>query len=74
VARLADEGFRAVMLRFHHDDPRADLAGLARLRDKLDGIKLAGGEDEHGLARFRELLERGCFDVLQPDAIKSATA
>jgi L-alanine-DL-glutamate epimerase-like enolase superfamily enzyme len=138
VARLADEGFRAVKLRFHHDDPaddlavaravrervgdrvqlmvdanqaaadpghgghrvwdfrtalrvgreltelgvtwleeplpRHDLAGLARLRDRLDGIRLAGGEDEHGLARFAELLERGCFDVLQPDAIKSATA
>lgn len=138
VAGLADEGYRAVKLRFHHDDPRDDLAvaravrervgdrvelmvdanqaaadpghgghrswdfrtalrvgreleqlgatwleeplprhdlaGLARLRDRLEGIKLAGGEDNHGLAEFRELLDRGCFDVLQPDAVKSAPA
>ena len=54
--------------------PRHDLAGLARLRDRLETVKLAGGEDNHGLHEFRMLLERGCFDVLQPDAIKSETA
>jgi D-galactarolactone cycloisomerase len=128
VARLADAGYTAVKLRFHHPDPRKatgsrvelmidanqasadpgvgghdvwdfktalqvarelealevvwleeplpryDLAGLARLRDRLDSIKLAGGEDSHGLAEFRLLLERGCFDILQPDAVKSETA
>ncbi len=138
VARLADEGYTAVKLRFHHDDPRDDLAvaeavrakvgdavelmvdanqagadpgvaghrvwdfrtalrvaraledlgatwleeplprydyaGLARLRDRLDTLKLAGGEDNHGLHEFQQLLERGCFDVLQPDAVKSETA
>src|SRR5690242_16281368 len=138
VARLADDGYTAVKLRFHHDDPRDDLAvaeavrakvgdrvelmvdanqagadpgaaghrtwdfrtalqvarelerldvtwleeplprydytGLARLRDRLDTIKLAGGEDNHGLHEFQQLLERGCFDILQPDAIKSETA
>ncbi|NLU74388.1 mandelate racemase/muconate lactonizing enzyme family protein [Streptomyces sp. HNM0575] len=138
VAALADAGFTAVKLRFHHDDPREDLAvaeavrekagdrielmadanqagadpgtgghrvwdfrtalgvarelerlgfhwleeplprhdldGLSRLRDRLETIKLAGGEDNHGLHEFRLLLERGCFDVLQPDAVKSETA
>jgi D-galactarolactone cycloisomerase len=139
VAQLVvDEGFTAVKLRFHHDDPREDLAvaeavrnkvgdaveimvdanqagadpgnaghrvwdfrtalavarelerlgavwleeplprhdygGLARLRERLDTLKLAGGEDNHGLHEFKLLLEKGCFDVLQPDAVKSETA
>jgi D-galactarolactone cycloisomerase len=138
VAKLAEEGFTAVKLRFHHDDPRDDLAvaeavrdevgdrielmvdanqagadpglgghrswdfrtalgvarelerldvswleeplprhdqaGLARLRDRLTTLRLAGGEDNHGLHEFRLLLEQGCFDVLQPDALKSETA
>jgi len=138
VAGLAADGFTAVKLRFHHDDPREDLAvaesvrdkvgdavelmvdanqagadpgigghrvwdfqtalwvardlerlgvtwleeplprhdysGLARLRDRLTTLRLAGGEDNHGLHEFRLLLERGCFDVLQPDALKSETA
>lgn len=138
VAKLAGEGFTAVKLRFHHDDPRDDLAvaeavrdevgdrvevmvdanqagadpgigghsrwdfrtalgvarelerlgiswleeplprhdyvGLARLRDRLSTLQLAGGEDNHGLHEFRLLLEQGCFDVLQPDALKSETA
>jgi D-galactarolactone cycloisomerase len=138
VARLAEEGYTAVKLRFHHDDPRDDVAvaeavrdkvgdavelmvdanqaaadpgnsghpvwdfrtalavarelerlgavwleeplprndltGLARLRDRLETLKLAGGEDNHGLHEFKLLLERGCFDVLQPDAVKSETA
>jgi L-alanine-DL-glutamate epimerase-like enolase superfamily enzyme len=54
--------------------PRHDLDGLARLRGRLETLKLAGGEDSHGLAEFRLLLERGCFDILQPDAVKSETA
>jgi D-galactarolactone cycloisomerase len=132
---LAHQGFRAVKLRFHHDDPRDDLRvvervraelgdridvivdanqagvepgheghvtwgfrralevareleasgalwleeplprhdydGLARLRGKLTRMKLAGGEDNHGLHEFRLLLERGCYDILQPDALLS---
>jgi D-galactarolactone cycloisomerase len=138
VAKLAGDGFTAVKLRFHHDDPRDDLvvaqavrdqvgdtvelmvdanqagadpgvgghrswnfqtalwvarelerlkvswleeplprhdyAGLARLRDRLTTLRLAGGEDNHGLHEFRLLLDRGCLDVLQPDALKSETA
>ncbi len=54
--------------------PRHDYRGLARLRGKLDTIKLAGGEDNHGLHEFKDLLDRECFDILQPDAMKSVTA
>ncbi len=51
--------------------PRYDYEGLARLRDRLDRIKIAGGEDNHGLHEFRLLIDRGCFDILQPDALLS---
>ena len=135
VHRLASEGYRAVKLRFHHDDVRDDLKvveairkavgdrieimidanqagiepglsahriwgfqrtlavareleqlgvnwleepltrydydGLARLRDRLDRIRIAGGEDNHGLHEFKQLIDRGCFDILQPDALLS---
>jgi L-alanine-DL-glutamate epimerase-like enolase superfamily enzyme len=54
--------------------PRHDLRGLTRLRDRLTTLKLAGGEDSHGLDQFRLLLDHGCFDILQPDAVKSETA
>ncbi len=51
--------------------PRHDYDGLARLRDKLDTLKLAGGEDNHGLHEFKLLIDRGCYDILQPDALLS---
>jgi D-galactarolactone cycloisomerase len=51
--------------------PRHDYAGLRRLRDKLDTLKLAGGEDNHGIHEFRLLIEHGCYDILQPDALLS---
>lgn len=133
--RMLAEGYRAMKLRFHHDDPRQDLKvveairaklgtaiaimvdanqagiepghgghrrwgfrralevarelqrlgvvwleepldrydydGLARLRDRLDTLKIAGGEDNHGLHEFKLLIDRGCFDILQPDALLS---
>jgi D-galactarolactone cycloisomerase len=133
--RIVGEGFRAVKLRFHHDDPRDDLevvrairgsigdrlhilvdanqagvepgltghrtwgyqtayaiareledlgvlwleeplprhdyAGLARLRSNLNRMMLAGGEDNHGLHEFKLLLDRECYDILQPDALLS---
>jgi L-alanine-DL-glutamate epimerase-like enolase superfamily enzyme len=133
--RIAAEGFRAVKLRFHSDDPRDDIrvveairrelgdtlailvdanqagvlpglaghrqwtpriatevalelerlavtwleeplprhdyAGLRRLRDRLGTMQLAGGENNHGLHEFHLLIERGCYDVLQPDAVLS---
>ena len=135
LEQLADEGFRAVKLRFHRPEPRDDLAvveavrnalgdrlelmvdanqagvlpgvggherwdfqraldvalelerlevlwleeplsrhdyeGLSRLRQRLDTLALAGGECNHGLHEFRLLVENGCYDVLQPDAVIS---
>lgn len=133
--RILDEGFKAVKLRFHSDDPRDDLitvervrgefgdrlailvdanqagpapgwgghtqwsfhtalevakelerlgvvwleeplprhdyAGLRRLRDRLDTLLLAGGENNHGVNEFKLLVDGGCYDVLQPDAVLS---
>jgi D-galactarolactone cycloisomerase len=51
--------------------PRHDYDGLARLRDRLGTLRISGGEDNHGLHEFRLLLERGCYDVLSPDALLS---
>jgi L-alanine-DL-glutamate epimerase-like enolase superfamily enzyme len=51
--------------------PRHDYDDLARLRDRLERLRIAGGEDNHGLHEFRLLLERGCYDVLTPDALLS---
>ncbi len=133
--RILDEGFKAVKLRFHHEDARDDVAvveairrelgdrlailvdanqagvlpglgghrqwdfhqalevalelerlgvtwleeplprhdydGLRRLRDRLGTLYLAGGENNHGLHEFKLLADRGCYDVLQPDAVLS---
>src|SRR5262245_5554908 len=51
---------------FEEPLPEAHYAGYERLRDKLE-IALAGGEvlDSRGAAR--DLLDRGCFDIIQPD-------
>jgi D-galactarolactone cycloisomerase len=43
-----------------------DLQGYAELRQKLP-MPIAGGENEHTLYGFRELLGAGCVDVAQPD-------
>jgi D-galactarolactone cycloisomerase len=50
---------------------RHDYDGLARLRDRLCTLKIAGGEDNHGLHEFKLLLDRGCYDILQPDVLLS---
>ena len=44
---------------------------LARLRQKTD-IPLAGGEFNNGIHHFREFVERGSLDVLQPDVLLSS--
>jgi L-alanine-DL-glutamate epimerase-like enolase superfamily enzyme len=51
--------------------PRHDYDGLAWLHNHLDGLRIAGGEDNHGLHEFKLLLDRDCYDVLQPDALLS---
>jgi L-alanine-DL-glutamate epimerase-like enolase superfamily enzyme len=51
--------------------PRHDYDGLRRLRARLDTLPIAGGEDNHGLHEFKLLIDRGCYDILQPDALLS---
>ncbi len=46
---------------------RGDYEGMAALRRAVD-IRIAGGEMTRELYEFRTLVERGCLDVLQPDA------
>ena len=43
-----------------------DLRGYAELRSKLS-MPIAGGENEHTLYGFRELLAAGAVDIAQPD-------
>jgi D-galactarolactone cycloisomerase len=54
--------------------PRHDYAGLARLRDRLNSLALAGGECNHGIHEFKLLIDRGCYDILQPDVVISEGA
>ena len=44
-----------------------DYEGYARLRDATT-IPIAGGEFNVDLHEFRDLIEQGCLDILQPDA------
>lgn len=46
--------------------PRDDLKGLAELARQAD-IPIAGGELEWGIHRFRDFLEGGVYDIVQPD-------
>lgn len=46
---------------------RGDYAGMRALREATD-IRIAAGEMTRQLHELRELVERGCADVLQPDA------
>ena len=47
--------------RYNYDD-------LARLSAAAD-VRLAGGEGCSGLHEFRQLLDAGCYSIVQPDAI-----
>ncbi|WP_175597290.1 enolase C-terminal domain-like protein [Peristeroidobacter soli] len=44
-----------------------DTEGLVRLKQAVPTLPIATGEDHHGRHAFRELVERRCADVLQPD-------
>jgi L-alanine-DL-glutamate epimerase-like enolase superfamily enzyme len=51
---------------------RGDYAGMAELRHRVGGIgrlRIAGGEMTREPYEFRELLQRECLDVFQPDAV-----
>lgn len=46
-----------------------DYAGLAKLRAEVE-LDLTGGElNNQGLPEFEVMLEKGCYDVYQPDAV-----
>ncbi|MCA9524033.1 MAG: mandelate racemase/muconate lactonizing enzyme family protein, partial [Myxococcales bacterium] len=48
--------------------PMDDYASLAKLR-QATSIDICGGElNSQGLPEFRTMLERGCYDIYQPDA------
>ncbi len=44
-----------------------DYEGLAELRRHLTTLRLAGGELNRGPEEIKTYLEKGCFDVYQPD-------
>ncbi|EZQ11723.1 isomerase [Candidatus Acidianus copahuensis] len=50
--------------------PKDNLEGLRRLRKEVN-IPIAGGELEHGLYRFKELIEKDVYDIVQPDVTLS---
>jgi len=64
LERLEVEWLEEPLLRHDYD-------GLRRVRDKLGTLRLAGGENNHGVHEFKHLIDRGCYDILQPDAILS---
>ena len=49
---------------------RYDFENLIRLREATE-IKIAGGEKNQGLHEFRWLIERGVYDIIQPDCAMS---
>ncbi|MGH2353608.1 MAG: mandelate racemase/muconate lactonizing enzyme family protein [Chloroflexota bacterium] len=49
---------------------RERLDDLARLCADAT-VPIAGGEGDRGLDRFRDLVERDCYDILQPDCTTS---
>lgn len=50
--------------------PRYDYDHLAELNRQCD-MYIAGAEFNYGLHEFRELLERGCLDIIQPEIMAS---
>ncbi len=57
---------------FHFEEPCPywDLDATARVAEALD-IPVAGGEQDWGVHRFREMLQIEAVDIVQPDLIKA---
>jgi L-alanine-DL-glutamate epimerase-like enolase superfamily enzyme len=51
---------------------RYDFDNLTRLCDAVD-ILIAGGENNLGLHEYRWLVDRNCYDILQPEAMVGET-
>ena len=47
---------------------RYDFEGLSRLCAAVD-LSIAGGENNGGLHEFRWMIERDCYDIIQPEAL-----
>jgi L-alanine-DL-glutamate epimerase-like enolase superfamily enzyme len=66
--RLLDAGVYWMEEPLH----RGDYAGMTELRRRVresGDMRIAGGEMTREPHEFRELLDRGCLDVFQPDAV-----
>ncbi|MDA4111579.1 MAG: mandelate racemase/muconate lactonizing enzyme family protein [Thaumarchaeota archaeon] len=50
---------------FH--EAHEDLARLSRAVE----LQIAGGEDEYGFFRFKDIIDHGCFDIIQADVSSS---
>jgi L-alanine-DL-glutamate epimerase-like enolase superfamily enzyme len=48
--------------------PPDDIPGYARVRQRAGRTYIAGGEQHVGVAEFRQLIEQGAVDVVQPNA------
>lgn len=68
AAQTAKEYQRMNVYWLEEPLPRYDFDGLAEL-NRLIEMKLAGGESNRGLHEFRWLLEKGCFDIVQPEVM-----
>lgn len=62
----AEKYFDEYNIYWIEEPPRSDdVAGYAKIAAGLKRTKVAGCESEQGLARYKELLERGALDVVQ---------
>ena len=48
--------------------PPEDIPGYVRVRERAGRTYIAGGEQHVGVPEFRQLVERGAVDVVQPNA------
>ena len=57
---------------FHFEEPcpYTDLDSTAKVAAALD-VPVAGGEQDWDLRRFKEMMEKGAVDIVQPDLIKA---
>jgi D-galactarolactone cycloisomerase len=68
--RLAPELSKLKVFWLEEPFPPEDLDTYAALRSQVT-ISLAAGENEFGLQGFRELIDQGLVDVVQPDCSRS---
>ena len=48
--------------------PPEDIAGYVRVRQRAGRTYIVGGEQHTGLMEFRQLIDQGCVDFVQPNA------